>query len=214
MIFIICATGSSVNGLDWEKLTQYKTIGFNQFFRKGIPTDYYYIYDKMCILRENPNFTTVLNEWPDTTFFIDKRVPLPDKFRKNTNIVRTTSSSVTKEEIARFDKHWAKTIDDELYINKSSVTAAINLAHIFGASDIYIAGLDGYGGYFYPHKKNRYETRLHDSLIHYPKYGTLAKSLKHIIEHLKDNHINVYSLNPKSFFVQKNIMKFKVPWEE
>jgi len=212
MIFIICATGPSVDNMDWDKLKEYKKLGINQFFRKGIVTDYYYIYDKMCLYRENPNFTSVLNEWPQTTFYIDQRIDLPTQFRHNTNIVRTKSRVMLKEEINNFD-HWARALDQPFYMNRSTVTGAINIAHILGATTIYIAGLDGKGGYFYPHKKNMpvFKKRLHDSLVHYPKFGTLNKSLGCIIRWLKKNGVDVYNMNPKSFYVERDLMEYKEP---
>lgn len=210
MIMIICATGRSVNKMDWPALTKYKTLGVNQFFRKEIPTDYYYIYDKMCIHREHPNFTSVMGKWPDTIFYIDKQVPLDQKANHNPNIVRTTSQSVLKEDIGDYSK-WAKNLDEPLYINKSTVTGAINIAHILGATEIYVAGLDGNGGYFYPHKHNRYRNRLHDSLNHYPEYGTLTKSIKQIIKWLQDKNVGIYNMNAKSFFVVHGVMTFKMP---
>lgn len=205
---IVCATGASINDLDWAHLRQFPKIGINQFFRKGIPTEYYYIYDKMCLIRENPNFTSALNKWPDTTFYIDKSIQLPKQFRKNTNIIRTTAHSV---EIAERDdpELWAQSLEDPLYIGKSTITGAINLADILGATEIYIAGMDGRGGYFYPHKKNRIKHRLHDSLIHYQKYGTITPVLKNIKKWLEAKNKKMYSLSPKTFFTERKILEYK-----
>lgn len=210
MTFIVCATGPSVNNLNWDQLIKYKTIGVNQFFRKNIPTDYYYIYDKMCIIREDPNFTTVIDKWPSTTFYIDKRVPMPAHFRKNTNIVKVTSKSIKREEINNMNL-WANSIEDTIYMHKSSVIGAINIAYILKATKIYIAGMDGYGGYFYPHSKNKFENRLHDSLVHYPRFGNVSLSLKAIQSFLSAQNVFLYNMNPESYFVKNNVTEFGVP---
>ena len=203
---IIFGTGPSINEFNFEQINC-DTLGINQFFRKGYQTTYYYVYDKMCLIRENPNFTSVINLWNNTIFYIDKKINLPKQFRKNTNIIRTTSKSITLEQINK--DNWAKSLSEPLYIHKSTLTGAINLAYILGYNEIILAGIDGYGGYFYKHKLNRFRNKLHDSLIVYKGIGSLTTSMKEIKKWLKEDGVKIYNTNPKSFFVKQGILEYK-----
>ena len=204
MKIIICATGKSINKVPWNDYKHIDKLGINQFFLLGIPTTYYYVYDEKCITHENPNFTSVIPKWKKTIFYVDKKINLPHY----ENVKRTTSVSLDKNEVDF--KWWAKSLNEPLMIHRSTLIGAINLAFILGYDEIYLAGVDGYGGYFYKHKLNRYKNRLHESLIYNPKYGTLSSTLRKIKKWLEDLNVQIYSLNKDSFYVKNNIIEYKI----
>jgi len=204
MKIVICGTGPSINNLDREKLKKLPTLGINQFFIYGLQTTYYYVYDKRCITQEKPNFLSVIPKWKNTTFFVDESIILDQVY---TNVKKVKSISLKIHEVSY--KWWAQTLDEPLMIHKGTMTGAINLAYVLGYDEIYLAGFDGFGGYFYPHKKNRFKNRLHDSLIYDKNYGNISSTIKKITEWLNNLNVEIYNINQNSFYVKRHLMEYK-----
>ena len=208
---IVCATGCSVNDIDWDKYKHIPKLAVNQFFNKGLPTDYYLVTDNGCIRMHNPNFLSTIDKWHNTKYFIGDKVRLPAEYIGLDNIVRikVRAGSITNK--AAFDNLWAVSIDQPLFQTRTVIFPAINLADVLGAQKIYIAGLDGYWGYFYKPESCDREHFHYSVGKKYDSRNKVFLSLDKIQTFLLEKGTKIYNMNQKSFYVEQGKMTFGLP---
>lgn len=212
---IVCCTGCSINDIDWGKYKDIIKIGVNQFFHKGVVTDYYYVNDNGCVTNHGINFLSVIDKWPTCKFIIDKKVKLSQELDELKNVMRVSSNKLGLNK-RNFWEVWAKDLNGPIHIMGPVTIGAINIAYVLGAKNIYIAGFDGYWGYFY--KPGSY----HKNGVHYSLppgitkkgaviSGGVLHALTLIQKVLVEKSITLYNMNKESFFVEHNKMPFGTP---
>jgi len=208
---IVCATGCSVNDIDWDKYKHVPKIGVNQFFMKNLPTEYYLVTDNACVRNHNPNFLSTIGNWPNTKYFLSDKVRLPTEHYKASNIVRIKINTRPINNRESFDISWAKDISQPLFQTRTVIFPAINLADVLGAQKIYIAGLDGYWGHFYKPESYTKDTFHYSASKKYASRSKVFRALKLIQRFLLEKGVEMYNMNPESFYVAEKIMTYGRP---
>jgi len=208
---IVCATGCSVNDIDWDKYKHIPKLAVNQFFMKDLPTEYYLVTDHACVRNHNPNFLSTVGKWPNTKYFIGDKVRLPVEYNELTNIVRVKIYTRPIADRESFNDSWAKNISQPLFQTRTVIFPAINLADVLGAQKIYIAGLDGYWGHFYKPESCTKEAFHYSASKKYDSRRKVFQTLEIIQLFLSEKDVKLYNMNPESFYVEEEIMTYGRP---
>lgn len=161
-VFII-GGGSSLRNFDWSLLKKEHTIGCNQAFRLGPEVCDICIFCDMKFLYRHNN--------PRRGFF--------DELAKFPNPVVTNHNQLLKRKIP-----WLKSIPRKvkgmgktsLGYNRNTGSAAINLALIMGAKNVFLLGFD-------MHRDEKDRPNWHDKLIDKPSddlYPVMCKAFENV----------------------------------
>jgi len=135
--------------------------------------------------------------------------------------------------LGRKDFFWGKSLDDDLYFYRGSLTTAINLVNIlYPECDICLLGIDLKSiDAFYTSQLQKHPALLRKSANEIKKESFAQDAQKHltsltyngtpgvqhvlpnIVSHLKNQGINLYSGNPDSLLVEEGICDFKPLFE-
>ncbi|HPM74291.1 MAG TPA: hypothetical protein PLA71_01050 [Saccharofermentans sp.] len=163
----VLGTGPSINEItenEWNYLKNQNTFGFSWFFKKGFAPNWYYTHEndhqperlRKTIL-ENPE------KWSRTKVILGKtdnhqiKLPFPNLYATAvaSNHLKAFNGQQWPHQFPEppisFENFWAKSFERPLCGFRGQLAAVINAAHILGASEIALCGIDLYdNSHFYP----------------------------------------------------------------
>jgi len=117
---------------------------------------------------------------------------------------------------------WGKSLEDELFFHKGSLTTAINLANIlFPGCNIKLIGVDLNNPYYFFEQILEKRKDLFDPITHiksretgkfFPvirtNAGSIVDYIPDIVNELKSQNINLYCCNKESLLIEENLCEY------
>ncbi len=243
--FVIFGSGPNIKKLNIDKFNRisenYSTLGFAWFYKSGLIPDYYYCHEELSrsnqgieiieFLRKNSKFKrTSLFTTPEHIQYIKKKrwynIPAIEIgincYKENFWDIK---NKVPKMNINHL---WATSLippNNKLFLTRSQLESSINLAHILGARDIILHGVelndnDHFCETDASQGKNMFHKELvkkvsfdskkdtHCSTIDYDNCLGIQHILAEIKKMLDSKKIGLFSSDSNSLLVRENILPY------
>ncbi len=176
---VILACGPSISDVDFSLLENFVTIGLNLILESFDPT--YHMWADSWVPRDHPELLAKSKA---------KKICHARAYRGGwCQTFETYNPEI-------FGQVLSEKIEDGLYIGKTTLCAAINLAFIFGAKKIIICGLDlNDWSHFYD---ERLESRHSHPGQPFPQAKIIHEDLGRISEHAKSKGVDIINANRNS----------------
>ena len=243
--FIIFGAGPNIGNINSEKFCslseRYSTIGFSWFYKSGLIPDYYYCHEEshrseQC--KEIIDFLDKKSQIKKTVFFATAE---HIEYMKSHDFYHIPVVEVaiecykenfwdieTKKPKLDLSKLWAQSLlppRNKLFLTRSQLESAINLAYILGAKDIILHGVelndnnhfcetDSSVGknIFHKELENKVgfnsDKDMHCSTIDFDNCLGIQYIIKEIHEYLKTFGVNLMSSDQNSLLVKEKILPY------